>query len=148
MYNRRLIMANVVGNVALIALIVMLSSVNAASSFADKSSIRILYGSCHSTQLRSPLWPLILERKPDVWIFGGDNMYSDRMLKDPLQALLHLQLPFIPASEEGLIESYRDLHEDPGYKSLVDSGVEQISMWDDHDYGISESTQGLVLHQL
>jgi alkaline phosphatase D len=114
-------------------------SVDADKSFGDKSVVKILYGSCHSTKLVSPLWPLIVERKPDVWIFGGDNMYADKMRKDLLYSLMHAQLPFDKANEQDLIDQYKALHADPGYKKLVDTGVEQIAIWDDHDYGISQS---------
>ena len=32
-----------------------------------------------------PFWPLILQKKPDAWIWMGDNIYAD--IKRPLLSL-------------------------------------------------------------
>jgi hypothetical protein len=109
----------------------------------SKNSIaRILYGSCHSTQLKSPLWPLIVGRNPHVWIFGGDNVYADQMLRDPLYALTRFQLPFMQANETRLRQVYKELYEDEWYQLLLNTKVDQIAIWDDHDYGISKFCKG------
>jgi alkaline phosphatase D len=121
-----------------ILLIVTAAFAVTGKSFKEKSIIKLAFGSCHSTRLKSPLWRHIIGRKPDVWIFGGDNMYADTLIIDPIHAIRTFSLPFVKATESQLVEAYRALHAEVGYKALLETGVEQVAIWDDHDYGISK----------
>ena len=140
--------------IALILILLTSSSTSSSSASSNakqhSGKARILYGSCHSTKLNSPLWTHILSREPDLWIFGGDNMYADRLKTENalLTAVLEFKLPFEKATAADLEASYRALHAVPLYKKLLDSGVKQIAIWDDHDYGISESLDSLCGKQL
>jgi alkaline phosphatase D len=37
----------------------------------------IAFGSCDDQKIKNELWPVIDENHPSVWIWGGDNVYSD-----------------------------------------------------------------------
>ena len=37
----------------------------------------IVFASCNDQNREQPLWLPILENKPDLFIWGGDNIYSD-----------------------------------------------------------------------
>jgi alkaline phosphatase D len=39
--------------------------------------VTVAFGSCNRENLPNPLWPVILEQDPDIWIWGGDNIYGD-----------------------------------------------------------------------
>lgn len=77
--------------------------------------LRIMFGSCNKVgkepPLEQPFWPLIEERKPDAWIWAGDNVYVDQrrklglgnFLQEVLRSLksgMHmLDLYFVPSDE-------------------------------------------------
>lgn len=68
---------------------------------------RISFGSCNDQLDPQPLWNDLLKQKPDLWIWGGDNVYVDWMSnpdietayaiqnKNPLYAQFKRQTPFI-----------------------------------------------------
>jgi hypothetical protein len=37
---------------------------------------RVAFGSCNDQIEKQPLWPLILKRDPQLWLWTGDNVYS------------------------------------------------------------------------
>ena len=85
----------------------------------NKSDFTIAFGSCNKQFLENKLWDDILEQKPDVWIWGGDNVYSDtdNMVK--------------------LKSDYDKLLNNVGYKALMNS-AKIMGTWDDHDYGLGD----------
>lgn len=79
----------------------------------------IAFGSCNKQDEENLLWDDVLLNKPVVWIWGGDNIYSDtdnvrRMRKD-----------------------YEEQRYQDGYKAIVKS-MDVIGTWDDHDYGLGD----------
>lgn len=89
----------------------------------EKSVTKIAFGSCNHTGIDShtkkvikPIWDAIIKKKPDVFIFLGDNIYGDtqnmKVLKKKYQAL----------------EAVED------FRKLRDSTI-TLSTWDDHDFG-------------
>ncbi|MDP5061025.1 MAG: alkaline phosphatase family protein, partial [Maribacter sp.] len=42
-----------------------------------KSDFILAFGSCNRIDLPNLLWDDILNTKPDVWVWGGDNIYAD-----------------------------------------------------------------------
>lgn len=106
--------------------------------FADASPTRLLFGSCNDARLAQPLWPRILSRRPDVWIWGGDNIYADRL--EPWR-LLGGRHPFRPADKAYLRGIYETQFNEPGYAQLVNSSVPIVGTWDDHDYGENDGNK-------
>ncbi|EIJ39241.1 phosphodiesterase/alkaline phosphatase D [Galbibacter orientalis DSM 19592] len=79
----------------------------------------IAFGSCNKQDEENVLWDDVLLNKPSVWIWGGDNIYSDtddfrQMRKD-----------------------YEEQRYQDGYKAIVKS-MDVIGTWDDHDYGLGD----------
>lgn len=62
------------------------------------------------------MWPEIVDQKPDLWIWLGDNIYGDSDVVDTL------------------IAKYNRQKQNDGYQKLLAS-TPIIGTWDDHDYG-------------
>lgn len=84
-----------------------------------EGDFRIAFGSCNRTELENRFWDDILHLEPDLWIWGGDNIYADTgdMIK--------------------MRELYEAQNQVPGYRELS-SAVPVIGTWDDHDYGMND----------
>jgi len=77
---------------------------------------RIAFGSCNRQDQRQPLWRLIGARKPQLWIWLGDNIYGD---SDDVTVLR---------------KKYEEQQRNSQYRGFV-SKVPIIGTWDDHDFG-------------
>lgn len=85
-------------------------------SSQEKPISRIAFGSCAKQNLEQPIWDAVLDFKPELWIWMGDNIYGDS------------------PNPEVLISKYAQQKAIPGYLSLRDT-CPVIGTWDDHDYG-------------
>ncbi len=77
-------------------------------------------GSCNKQYEENPFWDDILAQKPDVWIWGGDNIYASEGF-----------------SLKKMKKGYRQQNRNPGYRELK-AKVPVIGTWDDHDYGLND----------
>jgi alkaline phosphatase D len=77
---------------------------------------RIAFGSCSDENRPQPLWMPILNRRPQLWIWLGDNVYADT------------------ADMAAMRQAYARARANPGYQALL-STTPVIGTWDDHDYG-------------
>lgn len=84
-----------------------------------KPDFTIAFGSCNKHDEVNPLWDDVLAANPNLWIWGGDNIYADT---DNMQ-----QLRAIYAAQDNV----------PSYKKLKET-VPVIGTWDDHDYGLND----------
>jgi alkaline phosphatase D len=84
-----------------------------------KADFTLAFGSCNRTDLPNLLWDDILNTKPDLWVWGGDNIYADTDDMDKLRGM------------------YAEQNEVEGYKKLVET-TDMIGTWDDHDYGLND----------
>eukprot|EP01083_Nonionella_stella_P250810 866069_1 len=110
-------------------------------------STRILFGSCAKSYLPQPLWPSIVSRNPDVWIWTGDIVYHDRPNANRVGTLLALLVPQLVYHDRfrwifGATEprnydyNFQQQLDHPGYKQLLTNNTTKIiGTWDDHDYG-------------
>lgn len=89
------------------------------ASEGQDGTFRIAVGSCNDTDRENRLWDDILSLKPDLWIWGGDNVYADTGDRDSLRACYQAQKQI------------------PGYRALEQS-TPIIGTWDDHDYGLND----------
>lgn len=88
-------------------------------SASEKPVTTIAFGSCSDQKRPTPLWDDIVARKPDVWIWLGDNIYGDSESMDTLRA------------------KYNKQKSNPGYTQLRQTS-RIIGVWDDHDYGVND----------
>jgi alkaline phosphatase D len=88
---------------------------------ADSRISKIAFGSCIDQTKPQPIWDAILADKPDLFIFGGDNVYAS---KQPWQL-------------DTLQSAYQTLVTSPGFSQLRKT-VPHVAIWDDHDYGLND----------
>lgn len=86
----------------------------------DPGVFVIAFGSCNDHLRPNLLWDDILNKNPDVWIWGGDNIYADT---DDIEKMRQM---------------YKEQNEIPDYAKLVNQ-VPIIGTWDDHDYGKNDA---------
>jgi alkaline phosphatase D len=82
----------------------------------DAPLSRIAFGSCNRTHLPQPLWPHILNKQPDLFLWLGDVVYADTNSVDVMRREYEKQLA------------------KPDYAALQ-KAVPILGIWDDHDYG-------------
>lgn len=97
-----------------------ISVVSDTEGESEKSDYTIAFGSCNKQTVPNLLWTSILEHQPDVWIWGGDNIYSDTDDMQKMKADYDQQLAD---------ESYQQLR----------SSAKILGTWDDHDYGLNDA---------
>ncbi len=89
------------------------------SPYKPASEYTIAFGSCNKTELKNYLWDDIADTNPDIWIWGGDNIYADT---DDMGLMAKMY------------QEQRDLAE---YRKLR-KAIPVTGCWDDHDYGIND----------
>jgi alkaline phosphatase D len=82
----------------------------------EKRITKIAFGSCNFEFHTQPLWPKIAENNPDLWIWLGDNVYSDTEDMQVMQ------------------EKYDQQNSNKNYIQFK-KNIPIIGIWDDHDYG-------------
>ena len=98
---------------------ILLVSCSSKKSLTEKKDFVIAFGSCNRVDLPNLLWDDILNTKPDVWIWGGDNIYADT---DDMKALRAI---------------YDQQKNEPNYRKLAQT-TDVLGTWDDHDYGLND----------
>jgi alkaline phosphatase D len=82
---------------------------------------RIAFGSCADQKLPQPIWDTVLADKPDLVIFGGDNIYAS----DTPFSLANLRQAYATAAAIPALQRLR-------------AAVPHFAIWDDHDYGVND----------
>lgn len=80
----------------------------------------IAFGSCNRSDQNQILWDDVINARPDLWIWLGDNIYGD---SDNMKVLA---------------SKYDRQNRNKGYVELR-SQVPIIGIWDDHDYGANNA---------
>ncbi|WP_372767440.1 alkaline phosphatase D family protein [Lutibacter sp.] len=91
------------------------SSVSKESS----SDFIIAFGSCNNQTLPNLLWKEIEKNKPNVWIWGGDIIYTDTN------------------DMAYMAENYLKQKNNVEYADFIKK-VDVLATWDDHDYGLND----------
>ena len=81
---------------------------------------RIAFGSCAKQDQPQPIWDSIVETRPQIFLFLGDNIYGDT--QD--MALLEQKWSLLAGK--------------PGFLKLKES-CDILGTWDDHDYGADDA---------
>jgi alkaline phosphatase D len=103
----------------LIFLFIIIYSVANAQQISNDVIERIAFGSCNSQDRPQEIWYKIIDQKPQLFIFLGDNIYGDTKDMDILK------------------KKYDQLLEKPGYIELK-KNTKVLATWDDHDYGVND----------
>ena len=82
---------------------------------------KIAFGSCGSQDKPMPILHKVVEEKPDVFIYLGDNIYGDTKDMKVLQA------------------KYDKLGNKSEFKALKANVPRILATWDDHDYGQNDA---------
>ncbi len=100
--------------------------------FDKNIKYRICFGSCNYQHNDQGFWEKINHFNPNLWIFLGDNVYTDKTEK--WENLLN------KPSIDNMIEQYETLVSNiPFRKFMLNTNVKKIGIWDDHDYLINNS---------
>lgn len=81
---------------------------------------RIAFGSCNNHNEAQPLWKDMIKQKPDLFIWGGDNIYADW------------------GKSESVKKAYAKQNAHPDY-AFFKSQTPYIGTWDDHDYAYNDA---------
>ena len=79
---------------------------------------RILFGSCCHQDKPQPIWQKIIARKPELFVFLGDNIYGDTRDMEVLHRKYNKQKPNFEA---------------------IRNECDVIAIWDDHDFGENDA---------
>lgn len=90
-----------------------------ASSCTKEKKFVLSFGSCNNQHINNPLWSPIESNSPDVFVWGGDIIYSDTE-----------DMNFMK-------ENYTKQNNDSSYLAFKKK-VRVIGTWDDHDYGLND----------
>lgn len=89
---------------------------------------RIAFGSCADEEARQPIWKAIARENPDLFLFIGDNVYSDYnrggRVETPGPAELDYSYDRL-AKNEDFVRFFND--------------VPMLVTWDDHDFGMNDA---------
>ncbi len=92
----------------------------ATAQTPDKLISKIAFGSCASETAPQPIINLVVQHRPDVFVYLGDNIYGDTYDMKVLKA------------------KYDSLAAKPEYQNLK-RNTRILATWDDHDYGWNDS---------
>ncbi|ALU74292.1 alkaline phosphatase D family protein [Tenacibaculum finnmarkense] len=82
----------------------------------SQNKFTLAFGSCDNQRKENPFWEDIISLKPDVWVWGGDNIYADTYNMAKMEKF------------------YQQQKRDSSYQKLV-KNTPILATWDDHDYG-------------
>ena len=111
----------------MLKLLKIIVSITAFSLMAHETVIgddlpltKITFGSCAKQDKPQPVWDAVVELKPQLFIFLGDNIYGDSIDMDVLKA------------------KYTMLANQPGFQKLKQT-CPVVGTWDDHDFGANDA---------
>lgn len=105
----------------LIATGMLLIALANSTPAADPKPVSVIgIGSCARQEKPQPIWKSICEKKPDLFILMGDNIYADTHDMSVLR------------------KDYAELGAKPGFQELLKT-CPILATWDDHDYGANDA---------
>ena len=104
-----------------LALVVWALCGSAATAQEQPPITRIAFGSCAHQAKPQPIWDAVLDYRPELFIFAGDNVYGDVSSG----AMTELAAAYAKAAT---IEGY----------GMVRAAAPVLATWDDHDFGAND----------
>ena len=103
------------------AIICILLTLLVCTGYGQKKPQTVIaFGSCNDENKSQEMWKEVLAQRPDVWIWGGDNIYADDN-----------------ESLEKMKARYEKQKSNTDYQQLLKTSF-VTGTWDDHDYGIND----------
>lgn len=93
--------------------------IDTSISKETSSDFVIAFGSCNNQTLPNPFWTEIEKNKPNVWIWGGDVIYTDT------NDMAYME------------QNYLKQKNNVTYADFIKK-VDVLATWDDHDYGLND----------
>jgi len=95
------------------------ASAGLCANAEEKPLERITFGSCMQQGWPHPIWDAVIARRPQRFVFLGDNIYGD---SDDMEVLKR---------------KYAQLGAQEGFRRLRKQ-CPILAVWDDHDYGVND----------
>lgn len=105
---------------SLILILIFYGGIQSGCSQEKETDFVIAFGSCNDQKRPNKLWKDIIATQPDLWIWGGDNIYSDTDDRAKMKSDYDSQLS------------------DEDYRKLINT-IPIMGTWDDHDYGKNDA---------
>ncbi len=100
---------------------IILTILTIFNSCAKKNNAYVIsFSSCDNQEIENKLWPEILKNNPDIFIWGGDIVYSDT---ENMKLMQH---------------NYNKQKNNDVYLDFIKK-VDVMGTWDDHDYGKNDA---------
>lgn len=96
------------------------TEVSKTEEIKTPADFTMVFASCNDQDRPQPLWKPILEHHPQVFVWGGDNIYADTADMQKMEA------------------DYKKVWANEDYQKLAKT-TEIIGTWDDHDYGKNDA---------
>jgi alkaline phosphatase D len=96
------------------------------SNFGEPLEL-VAFGSCNRDEMPQPVWPAVTALEPDLWIWGGDNIYADWYEPEGKRVKYKVDHAWIT-------ERYAAQFNRPDYTAFREA-TPILGTWDDHDYG-------------
>ena len=93
----------------------------------DQALEVIAFGSCNRDELPQPVWTAVSANQPDLWIWGGDNIYADWYEPEGKRVTYKVDHSWIT-------KRYAAQFNRPDYAAFRER-TPILGTWDDHDYG-------------
>jgi len=139
-------------------LLSLLAASSAGLGPVTATHVRVAFGSCNKQDHDQGYWKVISERKPDIWLWGGDNIYGDTIgplfpphrkgtnilppgveeKSDETYSCIGGLLCFTSATPEHLRALYAFQNSSTAYQGLMNSVTKMLGIWDDHDMGVND----------
>ena len=105
--------------------IIILLMFSCKSNEIPSIDFTIAFGSCNRQNMDNKLWDDVLRNNPNIWVWGGDIIYSDT---DDMNKMAN---------------DYKLLLNQKEYDSLRKT-IEVHGTWDDHDYGLNDGGEEYI----
>ena len=96
-----------------------------AAAAQDAPLTRVAFASCANQTKPQPIWDAVLDYRPELFIFAGDNVYGD----------------VTSAAMTALEAAYAKAATIAGYQR-VRQAAPVLATWDDHDFGANDGGAG------
>jgi alkaline phosphatase D len=85
----------------------------------DKTLTTIVLGSCNKQNNDQEIWAQVLKHQPQLWVWLGDNVYSDT------EDMVKMKSAYLTQKHNKHYKAFR-------------KATPVIGIWDDHDYGVND----------